>query len=70
MSRTPFAEPHAEVASNPGRDDYWTCPGCYTDLGGIGRGEHVCPACDRAIVCSVEYEPVCVTKLATLEEAQ
>ncbi|MBI1495380.1 repressor of yield of DENV family protein [Halocynthiibacter styelae] len=64
----PSYEPHAEECRNPGRDDYWTCPGCYTDLpgdDGFGIGEFTCPECDRAVVLSVEHDPV---SIATLKE--
>ena len=53
----------AESCSNDHRDDYWTCPGCYGDLGDIGKGEHDCPHCHRRIRCTVEQFPSCVTDL-------
>lgn len=48
-----------DVCRNAGRDDDWTCPGCYSDLFGIGTGTHTCPTCEREI----EMEPVCVAWL-------
>lgn len=56
-------EPFADACSNSHRDDDWTCPGCYHDLGDVGRGDHTCPNCHRAIRCTVEYEPACHTHL-------
>ena len=54
--------------SNPHRDDYWTCPGCYHDLGDVGRGRHSCPSCQRIINCTVEYEPACYSELVDMDE--
>jgi predicted amidophosphoribosyltransferase len=70
MSRIASAEPYSDRTANPHRTDYWTCPGCYEDLGDIGSGRHRCPTCDRAIVCTVEYEPECVTRLDDPEEKE
>lgn len=56
-------KPFAECCANAGRDDYWTCPGCYHDLGDVGCGFHTCPECLREIECSLDYQPVCVTRL-------
>ena len=61
-------EPYAFTCSNPHRDDYWTCPGCYVDLGNIGKGDHTCPNCSRKIHCSVEYRPACLSRLIETEE--
>jgi uncharacterized Zn finger protein (UPF0148 family) len=52
-----------DVCRNSGRDDYWTCPGCYADLFGVGTGTHTCPTCEREIECEIEMEPVCVARL-------
>ena len=52
-------EPIANHCSNKGRDDYWTCPGCYTDLGDCGSGEVVCDKCGNLVKCTIEYEPAC-----------
>lgn len=65
--RIASAEPMADECSNPGRDDFWTCPGCYTDLGCIGEGDHTCPHCDRDITCTIEHQPVCTTRLREKE---
>lgn len=70
MNRLPSLEPHATQCSNPHRDDYWTCPGCYTDLGNVGEGDHVCPTCDRPIRCTVEMEPACHCSLIEAEEEE
>lgn len=66
MSR-PSYEPFADTCANAGRDDYWTCPGCYHDLGNIGSGRHTCPECERAIECEIDHQPVCVTSLVDAE---
>lgn len=66
---TKHGEPFAESCTNPHRDDYWTCPGCYTDLGNIGRGRHTCPTCERTIECDVIHEPGCRTEIVEAEEA-
>lgn len=63
-----FGQPFAESCENPGRDDWWTCPGCYTDLGDVGQGEHRCTSCDRVLVCSVVYNPACRAELQEAEE--
>lgn len=58
-----FDKPLSDRCSNPGRYDYWTCPGCYGDLGDIGTGLHTCPHCERQIECEIDHEPVCITRL-------
>lgn len=57
-------DPFQTQCCNAHRDDYWTCPGCYHDLGNVGRGTHTCPECGRLLHCTVEYEPACYTRLA------
>lgn len=64
-----IGEPFQDVASNHGRDDYWTCPGCYYDLGDVGEGNHTCPECGRTLSCSVEYEPVCRAEIVEAYDA-
>jgi len=49
--------------SNPGRDDYWTCPACIHDLGDVGEGDHDCPNCGRTVTCTIEHEPACHSRL-------
>jgi hypothetical protein len=61
-----FDKPHANTCSNTHRDDHWTCPGCYHDLGDIGEGEHVCPHCNRAITCTLKQVPECVCRLSEM----
>ncbi len=61
-------EPHCMECSNPNRDDYWTCPGCYHDLGNVGAGTHWCPECGRCVICTVEYQPACHARLQTEED--
>lgn len=56
--------PHATECSNTGQDDYWTCPGCYHDLGSVGAGTHWCPECGRCVICTVEYHPASHARLA------
>lgn len=70
MSKRPSYEPHSESCSNPGRDDYWTCPACYHDLGDVGRGRHTCPECERELECTLDSEPVCTTALVETEDAE
>lgn len=59
-----LSEPLSDQTGNPNRDDYWTCCACYTDLGDIGAGTHVCPSCGHTVEATVEYEPCCYTRLA------
>lgn len=61
-------QPYKTKISNPHRDDYWTCPGCYHDLGDVGRGEHECPSCNRMVTCTIEFEPACYSELSTAAE--
>lgn len=63
-----IGEPHDTHISNPHRDDFWTCPGCYHDLGDVGEGEHKCPKCKRTVSCCVEHEPACHSRLVETEE--
>lgn len=63
-------EPHDTECSNPGRDDYWTCPGCYHDLGNVGAGTHWCPECGRCVICTVEHHPACHARLATQQDEE
>lgn len=60
--------PYSDKTSNAGFDDYWTCPGCYSDLHGIGEGIHTCPNCKRVIECTVETQPVCHCELSEEEK--
>jgi hypothetical protein len=57
-------KPFADHCSNPGRNDYWTCPACYHDLGNVGCGRHTCPECQTEIDCTLEYEPACHSRVA------
>lgn len=59
----PSYEPMAQECSNPGRDDYWTCPGCYHDLGCCGTGTVTCPECERTLICTIEHQPVCKAEI-------
>lgn len=61
-------EPLATHCSNSNRDNFWTCPGCYHDLGDVGEGTHSCDTCGRLIVCTVEHEPACHARIAGTEE--
>lgn len=56
-------QPYSDHCSNPHRDDYWTCPACYHDLGNVGRGHHICPKCQTELDCTVEYEPACHARI-------
>ncbi len=57
----------AEECSNPHRDDYWTCPGCYADLGDVGEGIHACSECERLLETTIVYEPCCHARLIKTE---
>ena len=59
--------PFSQRCANPNIEDQWTCPGCYADLGGIGVGDHTCLSCGRALSCSLEHLPVCITTLSDRE---
>lgn len=54
--------------SNPNRDDYWSCPNCYHDLGDVGEGHHNCPSCGKLMNCTVVYEPACHSYLLDEDE--
>ena len=62
-----MGQPHNTHISNPGRDDYWSCPGCYHDLGDVGSGRTTCPECNREMDCTVEFEPACHSRLIEAE---
>lgn len=64
-----MSEPFAEQCSNDHRDDWWTCPGCYTDLGDVGKGVRECPTCKRLVECTVVQFPSCLAELV-LEDGQ
>ncbi|KPU84416.1 hypothetical protein JI58_03850 [Marinosulfonomonas sp. PRT-SC04] len=52
--------------SNPGRDDYWSCPACYADLpgkDGFHEGDAECNECGAILELSVEHEPVSRARL-------
>ncbi len=53
---------------NPGRDDYFTCPGCMADINDLAHRITKCPDCGVALICSVEEQPVAVCTLANVEE--
>lgn len=53
-----MVEPYETELNNPGRDDNWSCPGCYHDLGDVGEGVHQCPSCGRQVKCTLEHQPV------------
>jgi len=61
-------EPLSDHCSNPNRDDYWTCPACYADLGNVGQRTLVCSHCSNKIVCTIEYEPACHARLADQDD--
>ena len=54
---------HDKDCRNTGRDDYWTCPSCYNDLGNVGETETECQKCGCIIMCTVQYEPSCYSKV-------
>lgn len=51
------SKPYAETCSNQ-RENYWTCPGCYTDLPTRTEGVFTCSSCQRKVECEIEYQPV------------
>lgn len=55
--------PLSTECSNDHREDYWTCPGCYNDLGDVGEGDAICPKCNRTVSCTLEYIPSCRSRL-------
>jgi len=57
-------EPHQQSCSNPGRDDYFTSPCCYTDHPGLAHTITECTGCGRKLRCYVEQQPVAVCDLA------
>lgn len=61
-------EPIAKSCRNDDRNDYWTCPGCYQDMGNAGVGPHDCPSCGRTILCSLKYIPACVSDIVEADE--
>lgn len=58
-----MSEPLSTQCSNSGFPDRWTCPGCYTDFVGVKEGNNKCANCGRMVVCTLEYEPVCFSRL-------
>lgn len=59
-----MSEAFASSCSNDHCDDRWTCPGCYTELGDVGQGEHECPGCGRRVICTLETFTSCVAELS------
>lgn len=57
------SEPLATHCSNPHRDDFWTCPGCYGDLGNVGSATIVCAECGHKVECTLEYAPACHARI-------
>ncbi len=64
MQTCPSFAPFATKCANPHRDDLWTCPGCYHDLGNVGVGRFWCPECGRSVICTVQHHPSCHSQLA------
>lgn len=64
MVNTIRPEPLSTQCSNTNRDDWWTSPCCYEDMGDVGEGVHACPKCGRDVRCSLEYVPQCMAELA------
>ncbi len=60
---TDLHEPLSTSCSNPGRDDYWTCPACYADQGDVGDDNIVDCACGHRFKATLEHEPVCRSTL-------
>ncbi|WP_034999331.1 hypothetical protein [Beijerinckia mobilis] len=63
-------EPFSDHCSNPNRDDHWTCPACYKDLGNVGEHTIICPDCGNKILCTIEYEPACHARLADQDDEE
>lgn len=57
-------DPIATECSNAGYDDRWTCPGCYEDIDGASSGStYVCRKCGNSVACTLEYQPVCHSRI-------
>jgi hypothetical protein len=61
-------EPASNEVKNPGHYDRWTCPACYEDLPVKTPGTYVCASCSYTIECSLDREPVCVSRLIYKDE--
>lgn len=57
------AEPLSTECSNPGRDDYWTCPACYADHGDVGDDNIVECECGFSFRATLTSQPVCLSEL-------
>lgn len=57
--------PRGERCTNPGQDERFTTPCCYTD---VGEDATKCPTCGAPIVCEVEQQPVAVCRIADEDE--
>lgn len=55
---------YSQRCSNPGREDVFTCPGCYEDHHGAASSITSCTKCGRALRCYVEDQPVATCELA------
>jgi len=55
--------------TNPGMDNYFTCPACYADHEGYLEGTNAVCECGASLRFSVEYQPVAVTEIDTGDEA-
>jgi len=58
-----MGEPFETQCSND-RDDRWTTPCCYGELGNCGPGTHECPKCGRSVECTTETFTSSVCTLA------
>lgn len=66
INREPICD-HGEC-SNPNRDDHFTCPGCYNDLGDIADDLVRCPKCEAAVIGAVVQTPSASARLLTADD--
>lgn len=63
MEITGLPGPLSTRCSNDHRDDMWTCPACYTDLGDVGPGTATCPKCSHTMKLTLAKFTSCVAEL-------
>lgn len=56
-------DPHADSCSNPGRDDHFTCPGCYDDVPSSGGEIVECSGCGAWLRTEIEQQPVATARM-------
>lgn len=58
-----------DTCANAGFSDRWSCPGCYADMRNKLPGTFACAACGRQVECTLEREPVCISRLVESDDA-